>query len=197
MPTNRRTMPTTREALTYSGSNKNYYYGSAETTSDTSSAATTQNAANSRGGVATAAANSMFDDALPVDPWARARDYSGTTSWRQSGNHGYLDYTGEATTWTEAQGQEMIAPEVNRHNMITMTQHLRDLGYKIPDSYDSNIQNMPQNYRRRLERAYSDLRGKRDPLSTSFKGMMSVFEKGTGLDLNNLMFNSMDILSTD
>ena len=53
-------------------------------------------------------------EVLPVDPWARARDKSGVETWRGSGQHGKLNYVGEATTYTDAQGQEMIAPEVNR-----------------------------------------------------------------------------------
>ena len=51
---------------------------------------------------------------LPVDPWARARDKSGIKTWRGSGQHGKLNYIGEATTYGNAMGQEMIAPEVNR-----------------------------------------------------------------------------------
>ena len=79
---------------------------------------------------------------LPVDPWARARDKSGVKTWRGSGQHGKLNYIGEATTYGTAMGQEMIAPEVNRHNMLVMTQHLRDLGYDIPADYDEKIKNL-------------------------------------------------------
>lgn len=53
-------------------------------------------------------------EVLPVDPWAKARDKSGIETWRGSGQHGRLNYVGEATTFGDAQGQEMIAPEVNR-----------------------------------------------------------------------------------
>ena len=51
-------------------------------------------------------------EVLPVDPWAKARDKSGIETWRGSGQHGRLNYVGEATTFGDAQGQEMIAPEV-------------------------------------------------------------------------------------
>lgn len=51
----------------------------------------------------------------------------------------------------------MIAPEVNRHNMMVATQHLRNMGYKIPDSYDEKIKNMPKNYAKYLREAYDDL----------------------------------------
>ena len=138
-----------------------------------------------------------YSDILPVDPWARARDYSGTTSWRGSAQHGKLDYTGEATTWGTAYGQEMIAPEVNRHNMVVMTQHFRDLGYKIPESYDEKIMNMPQAYGKILREAYDDIGHGSSPMDTIFAGMMDAFEDGTGLDLENLLFNSIDLLSTD
>jgi len=45
-------------------------------------------------------------------------------------------FVGENTTWTKAQGQKAIAPEVNIANMIIMTNHLRKLGYNIPPEFD-------------------------------------------------------------
>ena len=137
---------------------------------------------------------------LPVDPWARARDKSGIKTWRGSGRHGELNYIGEATTYGNAMGQEMIAPEVNRHNMIVALEHLRKMGYKIPDSYDQNIKNMPKNYAKKLRQAYEDVLVsdvKTDPFGGMTNGMMEGFEKATGLDIENLLFNSIDILSTD
>ncbi len=137
---------------------------------------------------------------LPVDPWARARDKSGVKTWRGSGQHGKLNYIGEATTYTDAKGQEMIAPEVNRHNMNVALQHLRKMGYKIPDSYDEGIKNMPKNYAKGLRQAYDNLLQadvRDDPLGGIANGMMEGFERGTGLDIENLLFNSIDILSTD
>lgn len=136
-------------------------------------------------------------DILPVDPWAKARDRTDTKTWRGSGKHGELNYVGEATTYGTAMGQEMIAPEVNRHNMLVATEHLRKMGYKIPKSYDDKIKNMPKAYTSRLKEAYSDVFVLDDPLSKSFSSIMSDVEDGTGLDFQNLMFNSIDILSTD
>ena len=40
-------------------------------------------------------------EVLPVDPWAKARDKSGIETWRGSGQHGRLNYVGEATTFGE------------------------------------------------------------------------------------------------
>ena len=137
---------------------------------------------------------------LPVDPWARARDKSGIQTWRGSGQHGKLNYIGEGTTYTDAKGQEMIAPEVNRHNMNVALEHLRKMGYKIPESYDEGIKNMPKNYAKKLRQAYDNLLQadvKDDPLGGIANGMMEGFERGTGLDIENLLFNSIDILSTD
>lgn len=136
-------------------------------------------------------------DILPVDPWARARDKSGVKTWRGSGQHGKLNYIGEATTFGEAQGQEMIAPEVNRHNMLVATQHLRDLGYKIPASYDAKIKNMPQAYAKHLRKAYDGLGHQNNPFDTMFSGFLDVVEDQSGLDMENILFNSIDILSTD
>lgn len=167
---------------------------SSSTSESVASAAQRQNRANAQQ-PSTMAAD--YSNILPVDPWARARDYSGTTSWRGSAQHGKLDYTGEATTWGTAYGQEMIAPEVNRHNMVVMTRHFRDLGYKIPADYDQKIMDMPQAYGRILRNAYDDIGHGSSPMDTMFAGMLDAFEAGTGLDVENLLFNSIDLLSTD
>jgi len=142
--------------------------------------------------------NSSEGEILPVDPWARTRDTSGVQTWRGSAQHGKLNYIGEATSWNGTNGTEQeLMPEVNRHNMLVFTEHLRKMGYKIPDSYDQNIKNMPQNYKRRLEQSFSDLQQSNDPLSESFKMLMNSFEDGTGLDINNIVFNTMNLLGTD
>ena len=134
---------------------------------------------------------------LPVDPWARARDHSGVKTWRGSAQHGKLNYIGEATSWGDANGQELLAPEVNRHNMLVLTDYLRKMGYKIPESYDENIKNMPQNYKKILQESYDEVYTANDPLSVSFSKIMDGVEYGTGLDMENILFNTMDILSTD
>lgn len=136
-------------------------------------------------------------EVLPVDPWAKARDKSGIETWRGSAQHGRLDYVGEATTYGDAMGQEMIAPEVNRHNMLVATEHLRKLGYKIPASYDEKIKNLPESYRRILRENYDKVQTADDPFGRGFVWMMEGFEQGTGLDLENILFNSIKILSTD
>ena len=116
-------------------------------------------------------------------------------SWIGSGNYGKLNYTGEATTYGTAYGQEMIAPEVNSGNIKVMIQHLRNLGYKIPDSYDDKMQNFLQDYAKDLDQAYRGVGRQNNPLDTMFSGFLDVFEKGSGLDVENLLFNSMNLIT--
>ena len=136
-------------------------------------------------------------EVLPVDPWAKSRDRSGVKTWRGSAQHGKLNYVGEATTFGDDYGQERLAPEVNRHNMLVLTDYLRKMGYKIPESYDQNIKDMPKNYKRILKQSYEDVYNANDPLSVTFTQIMDGVEQGTGLDLENILFNTMDILATD
>ena len=81
--------------------------------------------------------------------------------------------------------------------MCSSDLYLRKMGYKIPEIYDSNIKNMPQNYKKILRESYDDVYSSNDPLSATFSWMMDGFEQGTGLDLENILFNTMDILATD
>lgn len=136
-------------------------------------------------------------EVLPVDPWASARDRSGKNTWRGSGRHGRLNYVGEATTFGDAQGQEMIAPEVNRHNIVVGLDHLRSLGYKIPDEYNDTIRNVPSAYKMKLEESMNQVSRSSDPFSRSLMRMMDMFDNGTGLDLRNILFNSIKIVGTD
>ena len=136
---------------------------------------------------------------LPVDPWARARDRSGVRTWRGSGQHGKLNYIGEATTYSTAMGQEMIAPEVNRHNMIVMLDHLRNMGYKIPESYNEKIKAMPREYKETLQSSMETVANSSgdNPMSLIFNNMYNLFEDYTELDVDNILLNTMDILGTD
>ncbi len=134
---------------------------------------------------------------LPVDPWANARDRSGIETWRGSGQHGRLNYVGEATTYTEAQGQEMIAPEVNRHNMIVALKHLRGLGYHIPSDYDEGIRNLPSAYKNKLNSSMQVVQTSSNPIHKMVRKFMQLFENATGLDLGNILSTSMRLLGID
>lgn len=135
---------------------------------------------------------------LGVDPWARARDKSNVRTWRGSGQHGKLNFIGEATTYTDAHGQEMIAPEINRHNMLVILEHLRNLGYKIPESYDQQIKDLPKNYSMKLRENYDYMTTEAtDPFSNVLTQIMHNVEVGTGLDFENILFNSVKLMGTD
>ena len=116
-------------------------------------------------------------------------------SWRGSGKYGNLNYTGSVTTYGTAYGQEMLAPEVNSHNMKVMLQHLRNLGYKIPESYDDKFQNFLAGYAKDLKEAYNGLGHQNNPFDTMFSGILDVVEDQTELDMENVLFNSVDLIS--
>lgn len=116
-------------------------------------------------------------------------------SWIGSGNYGKLNYTGAANTYGTAYGQEMIAPEVNAGNIKIMIQHLRSLGYKIPDSYDNKFQTFLQDYASELDVAYRGVGRQNNPIDSMFSGFLDVFEQGTGLDVENLLFNSIGLIN--
>jgi hypothetical protein len=81
--------------------------------------------------------------------------------------------------------------------MIVMLEHLRKMGYKIPESYDQNIKDMPKTYSAYLKQSISDVNSNTDPFSTSFVGLLTSVENMTGLDFENILFNSMNLLGTD
>lgn len=140
--------------------------------------------------------NASGGEILPVDPWARARDRSGVRTWRGSGQQGKLNYIGEGTTFNTGD-QEYLAPEVNRHNMVVMLDHLRKMGYQIPESYNTKVQNMPAKYRQQLQESITDVHDADDPFSGVFVGLMNTIEDSTGLSFDNILFNTVDILRTD
>ncbi len=119
------------------------------------------------------------------------------TSWRGSGQFGKLNYTGEVTTYGTAYGQEMLAPEVNQHNIKIMLDHMRSLGYKIPESYNDKYANFLSDYRDELREAYNSIGTQDNPFDKMFSGLLGVVEDGTGLDMENLLFNSIELMSKD
>lgn len=146
--------------------------------------------------VAKSSASAQTDIANPrLTP--QATQSSAPSGWRGTGRFSQLGYTGEVTTYDKAQGQEMLAPEVNNHNMNAMIQHLRQLGYSIPSSYDDGFSNFLQDYTSELRNAYSGLGRQNNPFDTMFNSIIDAFENFTGLDVGNLMFNSIDLIQQD
>ena len=105
------------------------------------------------------------------------------------------EFTGEMTTWGTDYGQRATAPEVNIHNILSITQHLRNMGYDIPDSFGDRVKAAPNAVRERIYKAMRDLERQDDPFSKGFKLVLDQFEVETGLSYDNLIGNSLDLLS--
>lgn len=105
------------------------------------------------------------------------------------------EFTGEMTTWGTDYGQRATAPEVNMHNMLSLTQHLRNMGYKIPDSFEKRIKAAPGAVRKRIYKAMNELERQNDPFSEGARFFLDQFENETGLSYDNLIGNSLDLMS--
>ncbi len=106
------------------------------------------------------------------------------------------DYIGTNTTYTTARGQEMIAPDVNITNMLLMTQHLRNLGYKIPDGLDELINTAPARLKREILKSMIMLENSSNPVAVASVSFAEIFEKNTGFDIENLITNSLRIIDS-
>lgn len=105
------------------------------------------------------------------------------------------EFTGEMTTWGKDYGQRATAPEVNMHNMLSITGHLRRMGYKIPTSFESKIKAAPEAVRDRVMKAMRDMERAKDPFSRSAQFARETIEKETGMTFENVIGNSLDLLS--
>ena len=132
---------------------------------------------------------------LPADPWANKSPVEDKkTSNINTLNQELPDFVGENTTWNTAMGQKEIAPDANITNMLLMTQHLRDMGYQIPDGLDNLINTAPQKLRNEIATAMYQLKNSDHPFATIEMGLAEIFEKNTGLSLENLIMNSLRII---
>ncbi len=106
-------------------------------------------------------------------------------------------FTGEATTWGEAYGQEMIAPEVNTSNILLMTNHLRKVGYQIPAEYDDYIKQAPGWYKEKYMAALQELSSsslEKDPVTGIANNFKKIIEEKTGLSLENFVNTSFNVI---
>lgn len=157
-------------------------------------------------------------DSLPTDPWAQQQQtqvsavpvqqvgpviygsqpyqptYEGGS--KNIWNTKMPEFTGEMTTWGDSPNAKYNAPEVNIHNMISITKHLRKMGYKIPDSFESKITKAPAAVRKRIFQAMSELEHNQDPASQVFRAALKQFENETGLSYENLIGNTLNLLSS-
>ncbi len=106
-------------------------------------------------------------------------------------------YTGEATTFGPAYGQEMIAPEVNEANILLMMEHLRKIGYNIPREYDSYIVNAPEWYQRKYMEIFQKLNSaanSNNPIIRIPHDLLKDLEAKTGLSLENFFNTSVKVM---
>ncbi len=106
------------------------------------------------------------------------------------------DFVGSNSTWNTAMGQKMIAPDVNITNMLLMTQHLRNMGYQIPDGIDNLINTAPEKLRRQIMASMIYLKQSNHPVATASNAYAEIFEKYTGLSIENLIENSLRIIDS-
>lgn len=139
---------------------------------------------------------------LPSDPW----DTQSPLTDKQIGYLSHAErntlipeplpnFVGQNTTWGTAMGQEMIAPDVNITNMLLMTQHLRKLGYQIPDGLDTLINTAPARLRRDIMNSLIELKNSSHPVAVASLGYAQLFEKHTGFSIDNLITNSLRIIN--
>lgn len=109
-----------------------------------------------------------------------------------------LDYIGKVTTYTKAQGQRMLAPEINKHNLLVMTNHLRAVGYQIPTSVDDTINNAPMRLKAKILACLNSIMNSSstDPITMGARKVITKIESETGLSTENILSNSLRILDT-
>ena len=135
---------------------------------------------------------------LAADPWATTSPAEDKMANRTSNlntlNQQLPNFVGENTTWNTAMGQREIAPDANITNMLMMTQHLRNMGYQIPDGLDSLINTAPKKVRNEIAAAMAQLKSSSHPIAKIETSLSEIFEKNTGLSLENLIMNSLRIV---
>ncbi len=135
---------------------------------------------------------------LPANPWAgKLPTKAHATTSSKAPNTLEIktpDWVGSNTTWNTAMGQEEIAPDVNITNILLMTQHLRNLGYQIPDGLDTLINTAPEKLRREIMGALQMLKRSGNPVAVGANAYVRIFESRTGLSIQNLIENSLNII---
>ena len=151
-------------------------------------------------------------DALPSDPWAAtnvvqvqqvgpviygSQPYQPTYEGGDSNvwNTRMPEFTGEMTTWGDSPNAKYNAPEVNMHNLLSITGHLRRMGYKIPTSFEERFKAAAAAVRVRIMDSLRQVQAAKDPFSRSTVFLLKKAEAETGLSFTNLVGNSLDLMS--
>lgn len=145
---------------------------------------------------------------LAANPWKNksgAADKAATARQYPNGNNTEFgaqnpwgvqnpEYIGDKTTWDKSRGQAEIAPEANITNLLLMTQHLRNMGYQIPDGIDNVISTAPAKLRAEIWASMQQLQSSSNPVATASVTFAQIFENRTGLSIQNLIGNSLRIM---
>ena len=133
---------------------------------------------------------------LAADPWATtsAAEEKIQKQTQNTLKQQLPQFVGENTTWNTAMGQREIAPDANITNMLLMTQHLRNMGYQIPDGLDNLINTAPKKLRNEIAQAMAELKQSAHPIARVSNELAAIFERNTGLSLENLIMNSLRII---
>ena len=144
--------------------------------------------------------------ALPANPWAaqsQAQVQAVADALQQDvplRDTPLPQFVGQNTTYNTAMGQEMIAPEINKTNMLLMTEHLRKLGYIVPDSLDEAIRTAPEKTRLALVQSTRWIQKGGDanssPILEAIGKISKDLENNYGFSFENILDNSMRILDS-
>lgn len=144
------------------------------------------------------AANPWQNQSAAQDKAAQAAKYPNGNNTEFGGNNPWgvqnPNYIGDKTTWDKSRGQPEIAPEANITNLLLMTQHLRNMGYQIPDGLDNVISTAPAKLRAEIWASMQQLQSSTNPVATASVTFAQIFENRTGLSIQNLIGNSLRLM---
>ena len=140
---------------------------------------------------------------LAANPWANqnsatiqssavleANKKASENSW----NIAQPNYVGDKTTWAQPKGQKETAPDVNITNILLMSQHLRNMGYQIPEGLDKVINTAPAWLKQEIWASMRHLQTSSNPVAKASVGFAEIFESRTGFSIENLIINSLRLI---
>lgn len=105
-------------------------------------------------------------------------------------------FIGPNTTWNQQKGQRETAPDVNITNILLMSQHLRNMGYQIPEGLDTLITTAPARLRQEIWASMKQLQTSSNPVAIASVGFAEIFESRTGFSIENLIGNSLRLIDS-
>jgi len=147
---------------------------------------------------------------LAADPWANTSAVHDTSArptttpalginqnaTENAWNIAQPAYIGDKTTWAQPKGQKETAPDVNITNILLMSQHLRNMGYQIPEGLDNVINTAPAWLRNEIWASMQHLQSSSNPVALASVGFAEIFESRTGFSIENLIGNSLRLIDS-